>query len=154
MDHDAIRRLARLMEELGLAEIELEDESSRVRLVRGATDRLPAARTGPSRDRTEPETGTDSPDAIGQRGDSIPTGLLAIRSPMVGTFWRAPSPDAPAFVLPGDAVEAGTVLCLVEAMKTMNEVVADAPGRIVSVRPENGSAVEYGTILFLLEPRD
>jgi acetyl-CoA carboxylase biotin carboxyl carrier protein len=148
MEHDGIRRLARLMEELGLAELEVEDENSRIRLVRA----LDAA---PGRPAASPVTAAPSPDGAESTAaaeDSIPPGLEAIRSPMVGTFWRAPSPDAPAFVSPGDAIGPGTVMGLVEAMKTMNEVVAESAARVVSVRPENGAAVEYGTVLFLVEP--
>ncbi|MFM8412178.1 MAG: acetyl-CoA carboxylase biotin carboxyl carrier protein [Alphaproteobacteria bacterium] len=148
MEHDEIRRLARLMEELGLAELEVEDEASRVRLVRAGTTAAPRGTPEESRR----AGATDAPDASGEDTDSIPPGLVAIRSPLVGTFWRAPSPDAAPFVSPGDDVDAGTVLCLVEAMKTMNEVVAEAHARVVSVRPENGAAIEYGTILFLVEP--
>ncbi len=147
MEHEEIRRLARLMEELGLAELELEDETSRVKLVRavaGAAGRPAPGAIAPR----EAGGGSDPADAE----DEIPPGLGAIRSPMVGTFWRAPSPDAPPFVSPGDVVEPGAVLGLVEAMKTMNEVVAETSGRIVSVRPENGAPVEYGTVLFLVEP--
>ncbi|MBU6281485.1 acetyl-CoA carboxylase biotin carboxyl carrier protein [bacterium] len=133
------------MEELGLAELEIEDEASRVRLVRAAAIARLDPAAGPARAEVEVAP-VDVPH------DAIPAGSSAIRSPMVGTFWRAPSPDAPPFVSPGDLVEPGSVLCLVEAMKTMNEVVAEAAGRVVSVRPENGAAVEYGTILFLVEP--
>jgi acetyl-CoA carboxylase biotin carboxyl carrier protein len=76
----------------------------------------------------------------------------AIISPMVGTFYRAPSPDAPPFVETGTVVEKGDTLCIVEAMKMMNEIEAEFRGRVARVVAENGQTVEYGESLFLIEP--
>jgi len=78
--------------------------------------------------------------------------LVAVEAPMVGTFYRAPKPDAPPFVAEGDVVKEGQVLCIVEAMKLMNEIEAKAPGRIVKVMVENGQPVEFGQSLFLMDP--
>ncbi|HVN67132.1 MAG TPA: acetyl-CoA carboxylase biotin carboxyl carrier protein [Candidatus Sulfotelmatobacter sp.] len=78
-------------------------------------------------------------------------GLLAITSPMVGTFYRAPSPEAPAFVDVGDEVEPGKVVCIVEAMKLFNEIESEVRGKIVKVLVENGKPVEYGQKLFLVK---
>jgi acetyl-CoA carboxylase biotin carboxyl carrier protein len=75
-----------------------------------------------------------------------------VKSPIVGTFYEAPSPGAPAFVKPGDHVEAGQVLCIVEAMKLMNEIESDASGEIVRIYVENGQPVEYGESLFAIRP--
>jgi acetyl-CoA carboxylase biotin carboxyl carrier protein len=79
--------------------------------------------------------------------------LVAIEAPMVGTFYRAPAPDAAPFVTEGDLVKEGQVLCVIEAMKLMNEIEAKAAGRIARVLVENAQPVEYGQPLFLLEPR-
>jgi acetyl-CoA carboxylase biotin carboxyl carrier protein len=78
--------------------------------------------------------------------------LVPVEAPMVGTFYRAPKPDAPPFVSEGDVVKEGQVLCIVEAMKLMNEIEAKVGGRIVKVVVENGQPVEFGQPLFLLEP--
>ena len=78
--------------------------------------------------------------------------LYGVRTQMVGTFYRAPKPDAPPFVAEGDVVKEGQVLCIVEAMKLMNEIEAKAPGRIVKVMVENGQPVEFGQSLFLMDP--
>ncbi|MEY4949098.1 MAG: hypothetical protein RL698_1309 [Pseudomonadota bacterium] len=147
MDHGEIRRLVGLMEELGLAEYEFEDENSRIRLVRAVV-----GAAGRDQFQPEPTTGDSTGIATSEAAQDVPPGLAAVLSPMVGTFYRGAAPDAPPFVSPGEVVEPGRVLCLIEAMKTMNEIAAEAAGRIVSVRAENGAPVEYGTILFLVEP--
>jgi acetyl-CoA carboxylase biotin carboxyl carrier protein len=78
--------------------------------------------------------------------------LVTIEAPMVGTFYRAPSPEAAPFVREGDPVKRGQVLCIIEAMKLMNEIESKAAGRVVRVLAENGQPVEYGQPLFLIEP--
>jgi acetyl-CoA carboxylase biotin carboxyl carrier protein len=80
-------------------------------------------------------------------------GLLAIKSPMVGTFYAAPSPDSPAYVKEGDSVSPGKVLCIVEAMKLMNEIESEVAGTIAKVHVENGQPVEFGETLFSIRPR-
>jgi len=79
--------------------------------------------------------------------------LLAIEAPMVGTFYRAPSPDAPPYVNEGDPVKEGQVLCIIEAMKLMNEIEAKMSGRVVKILADNGQPVEYGQPLFLIDPQ-
>ncbi|MBI4413864.1 MAG: acetyl-CoA carboxylase biotin carboxyl carrier protein, partial [candidate division NC10 bacterium] len=78
--------------------------------------------------------------------------LVTIESPMVGTFYRAPAPGAEPYVKEGQVVEKGSVLCIIEAMKLMNEIEAEVKGRVVSVLVENAQPVEYGQPLFLVEP--
>jgi acetyl-CoA carboxylase biotin carboxyl carrier protein len=77
--------------------------------------------------------------------------LHEIRSPIVGTFYRAPAPDAAPFVQVGTSVDAGTVLCIIEAMKLMNEIESDVSGKVVKILVENAQPVEYGQVLFLVE---
>ena len=77
--------------------------------------------------------------------------MYEIKSPIVGTFYRAPAPDADAYVQVGDSVSVGTVLCIVEAMKLMNEIECDVSGKIVKILAENGKPVEYNQPLFLIE---
>ena len=79
-------------------------------------------------------------------------GIVQVTSPFVGTFYRAPSPDSPPFVEVGQTVAPGDTLCIIEAMKLMNEIEAETAGRIVAILKENGEAVEYGEVLFELEP--
>ena len=79
--------------------------------------------------------------------------LVAVEAPMVGTFYRAPRPDAPPFVSEGDTVKEGQPLCIIEAMKLMNEIEAKVAGRIAKILVENAQPVEYGQPLFLVEPR-
>jgi acetyl-CoA carboxylase biotin carboxyl carrier protein len=127
-----------------LAEIEVEAAGTRIRVVR---EHAPAA--GGTRGDAGPATPVPQP--VTERGEST-AHLVAVEAPMVGTFYRAPKPDAPPFVAEGDVVKEGQVLCIVEAMKLMNEIEAKAPGRIVKVMVENGQPVEFGQSLFLMDP--
>jgi acetyl-CoA carboxylase biotin carboxyl carrier protein len=92
--------------------------------------------------------------AIGGDGAPAPVGdgLTRVESPIVGTFYQSPSPDSPAFVEEGDRVAEGQTLCIIEAMKIFNEIVADQAGTVREVCVQNAEAVEYGTLLFLIEP--
>ncbi len=80
------------------------------------------------------------------------TNLVEVKAPMVGTFYRAPSPSAPAFVEVNKTVSVGDVLCIIEAMKLMNEIEAEQSGRIAKILVENGQPIEYGQVMFLIEP--
>ncbi|MEW6272739.1 MAG: acetyl-CoA carboxylase biotin carboxyl carrier protein [Thermodesulfobacteriota bacterium] len=160
MDVDEIRKLVRLMEEAGLTELEVEDRSGKIRLVRGAAPRTRGADAGdaepPAYDEESATSASSAPrdgTPVAGDGDGQPAlapGELVVTSPMVGTFYRAPAPDAPPFVGEGDVVQPGQVLCIIEAMKMMNEIHAETPGRIVSVEAQNGAPVEYGSPLFVL----
>jgi len=86
-----------------------------------------------------------------QEGDKLPENQVTINSPMVGTFYRAPSPEAEAFVQEGQIVEPGQELCIIEAMKLMNTIESDIRGRILKIMVENAQPVEYGQPLFLIE---
>jgi acetyl-CoA carboxylase biotin carboxyl carrier protein len=159
MEIEEIRKLIRLMEEAGLLELEIEDRSGKVRLVRG---RRPAGSSRRSADDGGGQAYDDLDDAgrdvsgtgetgDGSSGERVAPGSIAVTSPMVGTFYRAPAPDAVPFVNVGDVVQAGQVLCIIEAMKMMNEIHAETAGRVIGVLAENGASVEYGSPLFLLE---
>jgi acetyl-CoA carboxylase biotin carboxyl carrier protein len=139
-----IRRLADLLREYGLSEVEVEREGVRVRLRRevqvsaGPAAAVPVAPPGAA--------GTAAVPAVAEGR------LLTVEAPMVGTFYRAPSPDARPFVRDGDRVKKGQVVCIIEAMKLMNEIESKVAGRVVKVLVENAQPVEYGQPLFLLEP--
>jgi acetyl-CoA carboxylase biotin carboxyl carrier protein len=148
MDLKELKALLRLMEGSDVEELEVEEGGRRVRIRRAtpppmlATAPLPApaARSAPP---PAAALATPGPEAAG---------LIPVESPMVGTFYRAPAPGAEPYVKEGDTVEKGTVLCIIEAMKLMNEIEAEVRGRIANILVENGQPVEFGQPLFLLEP--
>ena len=143
MNQREIRRLADLLREYGLTEIEIEREGVRVRLRRELAGPVAAPTAA-------------APAQVESVASAMPAAsqahLLTIESPMVGTFYRAPSPDAQPFVREGDRVKKGQVVCIVEAMKLMNEIESKVAGRVMKVLVENAQPVEYGQPLFLLEP--
>ena len=149
MEIDEIRKLIELMEEKGLSELELKHRAGEVRLVRGGAASVPATVQPQPAAAPVPPPAETTPAA--QEQDGLDPGLT-ITSPMVGTFYGAPNPDAPPFVAVGGMVETGDVVCIVEAMKMMNEIEAEIRGRVRRILVENGQPVEYGQALFLLEP--
>jgi acetyl-CoA carboxylase biotin carboxyl carrier protein len=144
-----IRRLADLLKEYDLSEIEIEREGVRVRLRRD----LPAAPAAAAP--RQAAVGMPGATPVAEAEVAAAAGeahLLTVEAPMVGTFYRAPSPDAPPFVRDGERVKKGQVVCIIEAMKLMNEIESKVAGRVVKVLVENAQPVEYGQPLFLLEP--
>jgi acetyl-CoA carboxylase biotin carboxyl carrier protein len=127
-----------------LAEIEVETDGTRIRVVR---EHAPTVGALPRIDAAAPLTQPAAAPAAESTAHLVP-----VEAPMVGTFYRAPKPDAPPFVSEGDVVKEGQVLCIVEAMKLMNEIEAKAGGRIVKILVDNGQPVEFGQSLFLMEP--
>jgi oxaloacetate decarboxylase (Na+ extruding) subunit alpha len=137
-----IRERVRIVQESGVAEVEIEDEGMRVS-VRRADER--------------PALNVAAPLAEDEDADlpvlpAAAAGTIRVESPMVGVFYRSPEPGQPAFVEVGDVVAPGQTLCLLEAMKLFNEMKADAAGRVVAIHVENSSPVEFGQLLFELEP--
>jgi acetyl-CoA carboxylase biotin carboxyl carrier protein len=129
-----------------LAELEVEGAGTRIRIVR---EHAPAA-AGP---RVEAAPATTAPlQQPAPESVESTAHLLTVEAPMVGTFYRSPKPDAPPFVTEGDVVKEGQVICIVEAMKLMNEIESKVAGRIAKVVVENGQPVEFGQPLFLVEP--
>ena len=156
MDLKLIGRLVRMMEKSDVKELEVEDfkEGLRVHLRRGAEVQgsgsqivhlAPAAGAAAA---PPPASASSAPAAPEPSSESVP----AFESPMVGTFFRAPSPDAEPFVEVGSRVAPETVLCIIEAMKVMNEIKAETSGEVVEVLVENGEPVEFGQPLFLIRP--
>ena len=129
-----------------LAELEVEAAGTRIRIVREHAPGAAAAR-GEAAPATAVPLHQPVPDNIESTAH-----LLTVEAPMVGTFYRAPKPDAPPFVAEGDVVKEGQVICIVEAMKLMNEIESKVAGRIAKVVVENGQPVEFGQPLFLVEP--
>lgn len=141
-----IEEMLQLMESRGLVELEMEHQGLRLRLKK--------ASTGPAPQLVEYVTGIPQPAAQAASGTPAEEShRIIVKSPMVGTFYRAPAPDAPPFVEVGQELEVGQVVCIIEAMKLMNEIKAEVAGRIAEVLLENGAPVEFGQPLFSVEPR-
>ena len=139
------RRLAAVLAELGLSEVEIESSDMRVRVQRSSA---PAA---------APAAGAALPPIAPAEHlrvtDVVSSVLVTMEAPMVGTFYRAPSPTGDPFVSEGDVVKEGQVLCIIEAMKLMNEIESKVAGRIARILVDNAQAVEYGQPLFLIDPQ-
>ena len=161
MNQKELKELIEFLIEKDIAEFELERGDVKVRIKRGVAVsaepearyvHLPAVPAAPTPEFHPPapvpaHTGAVPP---ARKPAEEEDGLHMINSPIVGTFYEAPSPGAPPFVKPGDAVDAGQVLCIIEAMKLMNEIESDAAGTVKAVLVENGQPVEYGQPLFII----
>lgn len=150
MDIRKVKKLIELLEESGIGEIEIKEGEESVRISRGVSG---AAAPAPSPAVAPPPAPTlVAPAASSAPAEPESPGARAeghvVKSPMVGTFYRSPSPSSPAFVEVGKTVKAGDILCIVEAMKMMNQIEADAPGTIEAVLVENGEPVEFDQPLF------
>jgi len=141
------RELVELAVQHDLAELEVDQGGTRIRVVRA---RSAAAGEAAARAQAPAGAGALPAERAEPAGE---TSLVKVEAPMVGTFYRAPSPDAAPFVSEGDLVKDGQVLCIIEAMKLMNEIESKVAGRIAKVLVENGQPVEFGQPLFLVEPR-
>ena len=142
MNAEEIKELIQLMEEKGLVELEVEEDGRRIKL-RKKEHRI-------SLDPTLTQAPMQESPFLTSSGEAE-RGTVFIKAPMVGTFYRAPAPDAPAFVDVGDEVESGQTVCIVEAMKLMNEIKAEVKGKVVEIMAENGEPVDYGQNLFKIK---
>lgn len=152
---EEICELIKLVGSSGVASVEVDHAGSRVRIegrsqVAPATGAAPLAAPAAAVSELEPVSGSAEPEPPVSSAADEEEGLHVINSPIVGTFYRAPNPDADPYVKVGDYVEKGQTLCIVEAMKLMNEIESDTRGTIVKVAPDNAQAVEYGEQLFVI----
>ncbi|MCL4799568.1 MAG: acetyl-CoA carboxylase biotin carboxyl carrier protein [Burkholderiales bacterium] len=153
MDLRKLKKLIDLVQESGIAELEITEGEEKVRIRRGAAAEVLPAAPAPV---AAPGASTAGPPAAvlaaapGAEAPAGPEGHL-VKSPMVGTFYRAPSPEAKPFVEVGDAVKTGQTVCIIEAMKLMNEIECDQDGVVKAILVENGQPVEYGEPLFVIE---
>src|SRR5713101_4914569 len=165
MNQKELKELIEFLIEKDIAEFEMERGDVKVRIKRAAEPAASAAAPEAryfavhSAPPPAPEIGTapavtSAPATPAPPKEVAPEeGLHVVRSPIVGTFYEAPSPGAPPFVKPGDMVEIGQVLCIVEAMKLMNEIESDVAGEIVKKLVTKGQPIEYGQELFVIRPR-
>lgn len=154
MNQKELKELIEFLIEKDIAEFELERGDVKVRIKRGALVTVaPPVQT--IQTAALPATHPITPAAIPatSAAASAEDGLHIVKSPIVGTFYESPSPGSPAFVKPGDNIENGQVLCIIEAMKLMNEIEADIAGELVKQLVTNGQPVEYGQALFTIRPR-
>jgi acetyl-CoA carboxylase biotin carboxyl carrier protein len=153
MDIRKVKKLIELLEESGIAEIEIHEGEESVRISRGSTIAAPqaisVAAPAPAPAPIPVNTPSIVPESISS--DNYADEGHVITSPMVGIFYTSPSPEEPPFFEKGQTVKAGEVICIIEAMKIMNQIEADADGKLVRVLVENGEAVEYGQPLFVIE---
>jgi len=149
MDLRKLKKLIDLVQESGIGEIEITEGEERVRISRHGTA-APAPALSPAVQHVAlgamPTAGAE-----GAAGPEAEARGHTLKSPMVGTFYRAPSPGAPAFVEVGQGVAKGQTLCIIEAMKLLNEIESDVAGTVKAILVENGQPVEYGQPLFLIE---
>ena len=152
MDLRKLKKLIDLVQESGIAELEITEGEEKVRIARGGAVSVTALAAG------APPAVADQPSApalatgaamAAPLAEAVPEGHV-VKSPMVGTFYRSPSPDAKPFVEVGATIKAGETICVLEAMKLMNEIEADASGTIKAILVENGQPVEYGQALFII----
>jgi acetyl-CoA carboxylase biotin carboxyl carrier protein len=147
MDLRKLKTLIDLVAESGIAELEVTEGDDKVRIVKQAGAHVPAVAantmTSLGEAKPAPAAAPAAPPADEPKGHQV-------KSPMVGTFYRAPGPGTKAFVEVGQAVKPGDTLCIIEAMKLLNEIEAEVAGTVKEILAENGQAVEYGQVLFLI----
>ena len=140
-----------LMNENGLMELEIEKDGMRVKLKKSSSQE---GFNGPilvERQSVQSEAGQAKPQTIEQQ-DKSSVKTLEVKSPMVGTFYRAPSPEAPPYVEVGQVIQPGQVICIIEAMKLMNEIKSEIKGKILEILVDNAEPVEFGQPILLVEP--
>jgi acetyl-CoA carboxylase biotin carboxyl carrier protein len=155
MDLRKLKKLIDLVQESGIAELEITEGEEKVKIVKGggisvvpvaASTAAPAA---PAAETPRPAAPAPAGPAPSETPPAGPEGHV-VKAPMVGTFYRSSSPDAKAFVEVGQSIKEGQTICIIEAMKLMNEIEADAGGVVKAILVENGQPVEYGQPLFIL----
>jgi len=145
---EPIKELIELISQSDIDEFELETEGLKVAMRKNSAVARPVVAVQPVEQLPAP---APAQPAAESRRDTRDDRFVQITAPMVGTFYRAPAPDAEPYVKVGDVVEAGQTLCIIEAMKIMNEIESEVRGRVAEILVENAEPVEYGQALFVLE---
>ncbi|HWL00462.1 MAG TPA: acetyl-CoA carboxylase biotin carboxyl carrier protein [Parapedobacter sp.] len=155
MDIKQIQDLIKFVAKSGVNEVAIEEEDFKITIKTNqaptyVTATVPTAAPAPLPAATPAAPAPEGPKQTAPKAEDI-SNYVTIKSPMIGTFYRSSSPDKPAFVSVGDEITTGKVVCIVEAMKLMNEIEAEIKGQIVEVLVENGQLVEFGQPLFLVK---
>ena len=153
MTNKEIKELLQIFDESGVAEMEVQRGENRLRLRRAPAVHELTAHSAPPASHTHSPALAPATPAAAPKGSGPDPSHTLIKSPIVGTYYDAPSPEAGPFVKIGDTVEPGQVLCIIESMKLMNEIEAEIAGTLVHKLVENGRPVEYGEALFAIRPR-
>lgn len=148
MDLRKLKKLIDLVEESGISELELTEDGEKVRISRNFTSNAPVQHYAQPQYAAAPQAAPATP--VAAVAAPVEDEGHAVKSPMVGTFYRSPSPDAKSFVEVGDTVAVGDTLCIIEAMKLLNEIESDKAGVIKKILVDNGQAIEYGEPLFII----
>ncbi len=157
MDLNLIRKLVKIVDTSGITDLEIEEDGLRIKVAKkirnNQVNSQPQMVVQTESVTASALAATVTEEKAPTEKSEEPTGNIhEINSPIVGTFYRAPAPDADPYVQVGDPVSPGTVLCVVEAMKLMNEIESDVSGKVVKILVENGKPVEYNQPLFFIEP--
>lgn len=157
MNEKQIKKLIQLVEESDIESLEVSGWGRKVRITRRMTGAFSGNGDGatgyPREIPVNPSSAPIAPAVAPQAQDGLDeSNLVAVKSPMVGTFYSAPSPDADSYVSMGQRIEKGQVVCIVEAMKLMNEIESESAGRIAKICIENAQPVEFGQTLYLIDP--
>jgi acetyl-CoA carboxylase biotin carboxyl carrier protein len=157
MDYDLIRKLVKLVDNANIHSLEVEEGDLQVRIEKGAPvmnqmmPAMPGMQMAPVQTQApELAPAAAAPAAVVE--EVVPSNLIDVKAPMVGTFYRSPSPEAGPFIEVGDMVKPGKTLCILEAMKIMNEIECEVSGRVVEILIENGQPVQFDQVLFRVEP--
>ena len=157
MDLNLIRKLVKIVDTSGVTDLEIEEDGLRIKVAKNIKNNM--VNSQPQMIvQTESVNASATPEVVtegnvpAEKSEKPTDNIHDINSPIVGTFYRAPAPDADPYVQVGDLVSPGTVLCVVEAMKLMNEIESDVAGKVVKILVENGKPVEYNQPLFFIEP--
>ena len=149
-----MKEMLQLMAEHGLTEIEIEKDGLKIKLKKGAAGQMLAEEPGIGKPVLVPFTGMQEPSAVSAippRSLEENPNVLTVKSPMVGTFYSSPAPDQPSYVTSGKKVKEGDVLCIVEAMKLMNEIKSEISGTVLEILVKNGQPVEFDQPLFKIQ---
>ena len=150
MDLRKVKTLIDLVSESNVSELEITEAEGKVRIVKGGVPIVQHYAPNMAMMAPSPAMPSHAPAAVAEVAEPVASGHV-VKSPMVGTFYRSSSPGAKAFVEIGDEIKAGETICIIEAMKILNEIEADKSGTVTKVMCDNGQAVEYGQALFVIE---